>query len=327
MVGLAFRSFFTLHHFVSTALLITTDTNQPLETRQNQMKERYFFTCLCPKCAGDWDVYATFLNNPCRKANELWMFSSYEELEKEALNAHPADTHGVAQNYEVISSITSRANAEETPEGTHARLQLAFNSLKEVRWGAIIAAVPYPNVIRSLIDNYVAADEVEASLILLLTTMFHIQPFEFPEPWNPIRVATLRGVATLISQILAAPKYSLHRLRAIPSSQASEVELFPCVCAVLLLVAHYAPGNHGSSSKLLEGVYTDLADIERHAKDLQNADCLEMLKLGIKDGDGRVIAGKYFGQLEKLADIELMYRVIDTVNCAGNGHNGAFRLP
>lgn len=302
------------------------DPNQPLETRQSQMKERYFFTCACSKCVGDWDVYVAFLNNPCRKANKLWMFSSYEELEKEALNASPVDTHGAAQNYEVISGIVSRANAEETPESTHAGLQLAFNLLKEVHWGAIIAAVPYPNIIRPLADNYVVADEIEAALVLTLTIVFHIQPFEFPEPWNPIRVATLRGVATLIFQILAAPKYSLHRLRAIPSSQAAELEPFPCACAVLLLVAHYAPRSHGSTSKLLEGVYTDLADVERHANDLQNKDCLEMLKLGIKDGPGRVIAGKYFRQLEKLADIELMCRVIDTVDCAGNGHNGAFRL-
>jgi hypothetical protein len=303
------------------------DPNQPLETRQSQMKDRYFFTCACLKCVGDWDVYATFLNNPCRKANGLWMFSSYEELEKEALNASAANTHEVAQNYEVISGIAGRANAEETPEGTHAGLQVAFNLLKEVQWGAIIAAVPYPNVIRPLAENYVVADEIEAALVLLLTTAFHIQPFEFPEPWNPIRVATLRGIATLISQILGAPKYSLQRLRAIPSSQAAEVELFPCACAVLLLVAHYAPRSHGSSSKFLEGVYTDLVDVERHANDLQNKDCLAMLKLGIQDGAGRVIAGKYFRQLEKLADIELMRRVIDTVNCAGNGHNGAFRLP
>ena len=308
-------------------MLITADPNQPLETRQNQMKERYFFTCVCSKCVGDWDVYATFLNNSCRKANELWMFSSYKELEKEALNASHANTHEIAQDYEVISGIVSRANAEETPEVTHAGLQVAFNLLKEVHWGAIIAAVPYPNVIRPLAENYVTADEIEAGLVLLLTTVFHIQPFEFPEPWNPIRVATLRGVATLISQILAGPKYSLHRLRAIPSSQAAEVELFPCACAVLLLVAHYAPRSHGSSSKLLEGVYTDLADVERHANDLQNRDCLAMLKLGIQDGTGRVIAGKYFRQLEKLADIELMSQVIDTVDCAGNGHNGAFRLP
>jgi hypothetical protein len=303
-----------------------TDTNQPLETRQSQMKERYFFTCVCSKCVGDWDVYATFLTNPCRKASELWMFRSYEELEKEALNASPADTHGVAQNYEVISGMVSRASSKETPQGIHAGLQLAFNLLKEVHWGTIIAAVPYPNVIRPLADNYVVADEIEAALVLILTVVFHIQPFEFPEPWNPIRVATLRGVATLISQILAAPKYSLHRIRAISSSQAAEVELLPCACAVLLLVAHYAPRSHGSSSKLLEGVHTDLADLERHANDLRNKDCLAMLKLGIQDGAGRVIAGKYFLQLEKLADIELMYRVIDTVNCAGNGHNGAFRL-
>jgi hypothetical protein len=303
------------------------DPNQPLETRQSQMKERYFFTCTCSKCVGDWDVYTTFSNNPCRKANELWMFGNYEELEKEAFNASSADTHGVAQNYWVISGIVSRAMAEETPEMTYAGLQLGFNLLKGVHWGAIIAAVPYPSVIRPLANNYVVADEVEAALVLTLAIVFHIHPFEFPEPWNPIRVATLRGAATLISQILSAPKYSLQRLRAIPSSQAAEVGLFPCACAVLLLVAHYAPKSHGPSSKLLEGVHADLTDVEHHANDLQNKDCLAMLRLGIHDGPGRVIARKYFRQLEKLANIELMCRVIDTVDCAGNGHNGAFRLP
>src|SRR6202011_5090010 len=119
----------------------------------------------------------------------------------------------------------------------------------------------------------VAADEIEAALVLLLSSIFHIQPFEFPEPWHPIRVTTLRSAATLISQILAAPKYSLHRLRVISSSMASEVQLFPCVCAVLLLVAHYAPRSHGSSSKFLEGVRIDLADVERYANDCQNTDC------------------------------------------------------
>lgn len=268
-------------------------------------------------------MYTTFLKSPCRKANNLWIFSNYEELEREALNANPADTHGVAQNYEVISSIVSRANAEDTPEATHAELQLAFNLLKEVHWGAIIAAAPYPTVIRPLIDNYVVAGEIEAALILLLTTVFHVQPFEFPEPWNPIRVATLRGVATLISQILADPKYSLHRLLVIPPSLASEVELFPCACAVLLLVAHYATRSHGLSSKLLGGVSNDLGDVKRYAHEHQSVDCLNMMKLGIQDGAGRLIADKYFGQLEKLADIELMYQVIDTADCAGNGHNGA----
>ncbi len=290
------------------------------------MKERYFFTCTCPKCLGAWDVYATFLNSPCREANDLWIFSSYAAVETEAFNAMAANRDGLAQNYEVISGVVSGANTEKTAEARHARLKHALKLLKEVHDGAIIAVAPYPNVIRSLLDNYVAAEEIEAALVLLLTVVFHIQPYEFPEPWHPIRVETLRGVATLIAQILAAPKYSLQRLRAIPPTKASEVDLFPCACAVLLLVAHYAPRSHGSSSKLLKEVRSDLADVERYANDTQNIDCLLMLKMDTRDGKGRLTAAKHFRQLEKLADINLMFQIVDSVNCAGSGHNGAFRL-
>jgi hypothetical protein len=307
-------------------MLIELDTHQPLEARQYQLQERYFFTCNCLKCTGDWDVYATFLNNPCREANKHWILSSYEKLEKEGIDSSSANTHELAQNYGLITSIVSKANAEETPKATHVGLQHAFNLLREVHWGMIIAATPYPIVLRSLIDNYVAAEEIEAALVLLLSSVFHIQPFEFPEAWHPIRVATLRTVATLISKILAGPRYSLRRVRAIPPSLPSEVELFPCVCAVLLLVAHYAPRSHGSPSKLLEGVQHDLADVERYANDTQNNDCLVMLKAGIWDETGRRTAGKYFRQLEMLADISLMSRVIDSVDCTGKGCNDAFRL-
>jgi hypothetical protein len=209
---------------------------------------------------------------------------------------------------------------------THTGLRHAFNILREVHWGAIIAETPYPIVVRSLIDNYIAAEEIEAALILLLTAVFHIHPYQFAEPWHPIRVENLRGVATLISQILAAPKFSLHRLRVIHYTQISDVDLFPCVCAVLLLLVHYAPRSHGSPSKLLEGVRNDLVDVERYANDVQNKDCLAMFKMGIWNGDGRLAARKYFCQLEKLANIDLMRQVIESVDCTGNGHNNAWRL-
>jgi hypothetical protein len=304
------------------------DTNQPRYERQRQLGDNYHFTCKCPKCVGDWNVYTTFLNNPCRKKNEIWMFSDNENLEAKARNADHGDVNRVGENYELISSVVAIAVGKDSTEQTYGELRLALDMLDDINGSRPIAATPYPTVLNALIDNYRMADEIEAALILLLTSIFHIQPYEFPEPWHPVRVTRLRAAATLISEILASPKYTLQRLAVDPPATIPEVELFPCVCAVLLLVAAYAPRSHGASSKFLAEVRRDLVDIHYHANEQRHADILAMLKQGIKNGAGRLIAAKYFLQLEKLADIDLMYKVIEIVDCTrGNKSLPAGSVP
>lgn len=294
---------------------MNVDTNQPLDERQRQLGNNYHFKCTCQKCANNWDIYSTFLNNPCRHTNEFWMFSDYEKVEEKARNTDDGDIKRVGDNYEFITGMVTRAVGESTHEKTHGSLRLALKMLDDPNHSKPIAVAPYPTVLNALIDNYRMADEIEAALILLLTSVFYIQPYEFPEPWHPVRVTRLRAVANLIAEMVASSKYSLQRLGVVPLDTISEVELFPCACAILLLVAAYAPRSHGESSKFTEDVRKDLVEIHSFAKEQGHADILTILRLGILQRSGRAIAAKYFLQLEKLADIDLMYRIIEAVPC------------
>ena len=285
------------------------------------MEERYLFRCQCAKCIGDWNVYKAFLENPCRSANKNTIITDYEELETRAHRAMYISTERFATCHDFIEHLPSKISTEfVTPEERWKELKNALDKLNRLSNGHYIAVDPYPVLLRYLMKNYGLVEEYEASLIVMLTLIFIVDPYEMPAPWHPIRVTGLHNLADTLGTIYHSSGFSLQKPTAIPLTALAAIDLLPCIYAVLLLVVQYTPLSHGASSKFMEKVRQQLVFVEDQIRQQHHEDGLAMLKHGIKEGAGRQIALKYFRQLEALADVDLMYRVVESVDCTDSGH-------
>lgn len=226
-----------------------------------------------------------------------------------------AKFHGSIEN--LLSQISKDS---VTPEERWKGLKNELERLHQLGSGHFIAVDPYPVLLRYLMKNYGLAEEHDASLVVLLTLVFHVDPYEMPEPWHPIRVTSFHNLADTLGTIYHSGGFSIKKLAVIPATRIAAIDLLPCIYALLLLVAHYTPLSHGASSKAMEKTRQQLLFMESQIREQRHQDGLAMLKHGISEGAGREIAQKYFRQLEALVDIDLMLRVVATIDCTSWGH-------
>ena len=214
--------------FYSGYRLTPLDSSLPLAKRQQQMEERYLFSCQCMKCAGDWNAYKAFLENPCRRANKDNIVTHYEELEARAERGMHILTQKFANLHGSIENLLSKISKESvTPEQRWKGLKSELERLHQIGNGHFIAVDPYPVLLRYLMKNYSLVEEHEASLAVLLTLIFHVDPYEMPEPWHPIRVTSLHNLADTLGTIYHAGGFSIKKLAVIPSAATAAIDLLP----------------------------------------------------------------------------------------------------
>ncbi|KAH7397999.1 hypothetical protein BKA64DRAFT_745539 [Cadophora sp. MPI-SDFR-AT-0126] len=311
------------------------DPTEDLPQRQSTLKQRYFFTCKCPRCEGDWAAYDYFIHvqeedeNESISANRMDVIYPHQEVVKTAercqatLKQYPALTS---------SSATASSKALTFPKRSHSNPQdhipsllAALKSLSSHNSNKLLALPPYPETLHSLYLAYIDAQTFTSALITLLSLFLNSDIFTYPQAHHPVRVVRLYTIAKLLKHIAsltptellqdisgmqtAAPSSSDLRAKEDIAKAFQAIDLIDAFHVVAIITWSEARKAHGEESGFVREVEGEIRDVEEVQRVRGgNGEVLRMWMGDGRDVRGRKEAERVGGWLRGLAG--LMDRIV-----------------
>ena len=144
-------------------LISYIDATNPFRQRQNELFERYFFKCDCPKCQKGADARENLFLTPTEKIGVL------EGAEKKAL-----------------SLMKTATNGGSDPSESVQKLKTAIRLLHETSsWP--ITRQPYPTLRDELIVSLLEAQQFQTAFVQATIRFLRVDPILWPEKHHPTR--------------------------------------------------------------------------------------------------------------------------------------------
>ncbi|KAI0448524.1 SET domain-containing protein [Xylaria acuta] len=251
------------------------DCNLHLSQRQEALKTRYHFTCNCPRCKDDMDVYQVSRGYPHLRLNSLSLAPDIQKL----LDSH---THGPLSGNESLSATVE----EIYPWCSTPLLDLsAADRQKQLRrrWAACkplrnfripaYAIEPLPRVLAEASMYFGEQGNFAYSLCISSFLATDVDPYKAAAPFAPQRVKGLLMIAKLLANT-APPPADLGGAKALTSpsstkslrgaiSKAMGKMDQATMCQILLeLVAYHAPAAHSEEWGVFREARDLLGDLE-----------------------------------------------------------------
>jgi hypothetical protein len=254
------------------------------------------------------------------------MFVEYEDLESTARQGQclPAQeltnfrdvVDDVGKNFKSIVPESVSPSDQDALKARHKGICEALNKLKMPSDPRLTAIDPLPYLWRQLAEGLIALKDYLPALVIQLNVVIHADPYHCPEPWNPHRAANLSDLANTLWIIVSRG--------GLPTPRFSDLfDLGPSMVAVLLLAEHYTSMSHGSLNKASLWLKKNIKVATDMMKEQFQLDERVWSKAGIQDarlmlqhgimkhGLGQDAARKHLRRLAVLADIDLMYRILE----------------
>lgn len=288
------------------------DPTQPREMRRAELQERYFFLCKCEKCNSDDTPYQTFLKTTIRASHKMDLFCSTKELAAHAKSGVTNTTPNILSELQKAApkayTLIEQSKTTSTPTNQLTLLKQALTHLNPPLTNhQLFAFPPYPTTIHELYLHHLSTTSFLTALILLLHLTLASDPYNYPQPHHPVRVIHFFTIAKLLKHIASLLTPELLSTSSNLSNQAQaaaqNIDYISAVQAILILVRELAEKSHGSKSRFMKEVETELRDVEDVQKVRGNAGS-ELRKWMLDDEravEGRKMAELLFGGLEHLA--------------------------
>lgn len=300
-------------------LISYVDTTQRRDLRQNDLQNRYFFTCHCEKCENSDSPYFAFQKSPITSSPRLDLLFPPSPPQATATALLAAESSGAftpltSQEIGTLRAEFGAAMRKAAASDVKARLncvRAALHRLTPLREQKYFAQQPYPSLLHEAYLCYVENRDFLPAVIIELFELFNCDVFNDPQPHHPVRVTRLFIIARLLKAIAQVDDIEAlgKTVGFIPSEVVCGIDYISAVQAVMILVEESAVIVHGTESRFVTQVRGELSEVEAIQK--QRGDVGEILK-GWQAGDdveavakGNVIAGKLFGQLSDLAGYAL----------------------
>jgi hypothetical protein len=239
---------------------------EDLDSRQHDLKQRYFFDCQCEKCLKDESPYATFLRYVPKGEGRIDSLCNSKHLVINARNLLASCDDPNDPNVAKICDhlIMSKFSADHTAK--ERLLKQGANECAPEK--TLYALHPLPKIMHELYLNYVDTASYVNALVLLLFLFLNCDIYNYPEPHHPVRVIRLFTIAKLLKYLSSLSPEEFQSLTGgtndgVELRRTIEgINLIDSFHAVMILVWEQGSRSHGKESRFMREVEAELRDVE-----------------------------------------------------------------
>ncbi|KAI0858518.1 SET domain-containing protein [Xylaria cubensis] len=250
------------------------DCNLHLSQRHEALKTRYHFTCSCPRCEDDMDVYQVCRRYPHLHLNSLSVVPGIQKLPgshtPDPLSSNESLSATVEEIYSWCSSSLLGLSESDKRKQLHRRWT-ACKPLRDSRTSAY-AIEPLPRVLAEASIYFGEQGNFAYSLCISSFLATNVDPYKAAAPFAPQRVKGLLMIAKLLANTAPAnldastgssrALTSTKSLRGVISEALGKMDQ-ATMCQVLLeLVVYYAPAAHSKEWSVFREAKDLLGDLE-----------------------------------------------------------------
>ncbi|KAK5624489.1 hypothetical protein RRF57_000204 [Xylaria bambusicola] len=246
------------------------DRNFHLSHRQEALKTRYHFTCTCPRCKDDMDIYEVCRAYPHLRLNSL---SLAPDIQK------PQDHHGPSLSEKSLLNATveeiepwcSTPLLGLNPPEKQKQLRWRWTACKPLRDSHAHALEPLPHILAEASIYFGEQGNFAYSLCISSFLATQTEPYKEAAPFAPQRVKGGFMVAKLLTNTAPADVSPGAKSDSLISSKSPLGRISTALgkmdqatmCQVLLeMVVYYAPAAHSKEWAVFHEAKDLLGDIE-----------------------------------------------------------------
>ncbi|KAI1203900.1 hypothetical protein F5X97DRAFT_317919 [Nemania serpens] len=249
------------------------DCNIHLAYRQEILRVRYHFTCNCPRCQSDLDVYQVCWRYPHLGLNRLSVAPDIQKPQDTQASGLLSGNKSLSTTVEEIYPWCSASLLGLSQPDKHKQLRrrwAACKTLRDTRSPAY-AIEPLPRVLAEATMYFGEQGSFEYGLSISSFLATHVDPYKAAAPFAPQRVKGLLMIAKLLANAAPADQdassggakvlTSTKSLRGIMSKALGKIDRVT-MCQILCeLVTYYAPAAHSKEWSVLGEAQEMLDDI------------------------------------------------------------------
>ncbi|KAI0970300.1 hypothetical protein F4678DRAFT_136256 [Xylaria arbuscula] len=247
------------------------DCNLHLSHRQEALKIRYHFTCSCPRCKNDMDVYQVCQAYPHLRLNSLSLTPDIQNLQ-DPQGSRLSENELLRTTVEEIYPWCSTPLLGLTPPEKHKQLRRRWKACKPLRDSRAHAVEPLPQVLAEASMYFGEQGNFVSSLCISSFLATEVEPYKAAAPFAPQRVKGVLMVAKLLANTAPVdldPKtdkaLSVPRRKGLLEriSEAMGKMDQATMCQTLLeIVVYHAPAAHSKEWAVFQEAKDLLGDLE-----------------------------------------------------------------
>ncbi|KAL7807844.1 SET domain-containing protein [Trichoderma gracile] len=245
----------------------------PLPKRREALAH-YKFTCQCLRCRDNLNVYQVAAISPCVNLNSLSLVPDVSKF-----RTHPATSSTTKQDIinrhsESAEDISDAWDAIESPSEWRKLLKREYSKRKALVEEELWAVSPLPDILYRISLLYSEEGNYAFALAVACLVATACDPYQYPSPYHPIRLAGLFTVANLVSNTAAATASQTSSAVSVTNKETLEQEIEETLreidqvslCQMLLImILRYTPDDNGTEISLAVKARALLDDIEKLA--------------------------------------------------------------
>ncbi|KAI0908892.1 hypothetical protein F4823DRAFT_460308 [Ustulina deusta] len=270
------------------------DCNLHLSHRQEALKTRYHFTCDCPRCRGDMDVYQVCRGYPHLRLNSLSLAPDIQILQD-------PQGHSLSKNELLSTTVEEIYPWCSTPllglsePDKQKQLRLCWTACKPLRDSRIPAHAiePLPHVLAEASMYFGEQGNFAYSLCISGFLATHVEPYRAAAPFAPQRVKGVLMIAKLLANTAPADTDPGAKKALLPSGKKSlsgeiskalgKMDQATMCQALVEMVVCYAPAAHSREWAIFHEAKDLLGDLEAlHGRETEDA----LVKAFIRNPNG-----------------------------------------
>jgi hypothetical protein len=243
---------------------------EDLDSRLDDLKQRYFFDCQCEKCIKDESPYSTFLRYAQKPEWRIDLLCNSDHLiaNAKSLPASYEDPNvpNIAKACDGL--IMSKYSADHTAKERFLT-QGANSCALEKKFFALH---PFPKIMHELYLNYLDTSSYVNALVVLLFLFLNCDVYNYPQPHHPVRVIRLFTIAKLLKHLSSLSPEEFQSLTGGANDRLElrrtieGIDLIDSFHAVMILVWEQGSKSHGKDSRFMGEVEAELRDVEEVQK-------------------------------------------------------------
>ncbi|EGR47743.1 uncharacterized protein TRIREDRAFT_63364 [Trichoderma reesei QM6a] len=245
----------------------------PLPKRREALAH-YKFTCQCLRCRDNLNVYQVAAISPCVNLNSQSLVPDVSKLRNHPATSSAAKQAIVNQHSESVEHIVDALAVIESLSERRKLLKSEFIKKKALVEEELWAVTPLPDILYRISMLYSEEENYAFALAVACLVATACDPYQYPSPYHPIRLAGLFTVANLLSNTAAAT--ASQTSSAVPVSNKAtleqeieetlrEIDQASLCQMLLIMILRYTPDEYGTEIGLAVRARALLDDIEKLA--------------------------------------------------------------
>ncbi|KAI0136657.1 hypothetical protein BJ170DRAFT_24106 [Xylariales sp. AK1849] len=243
------------------------DFNLHRSHRQQALKERWHFICICPRCTDDLDVYHVCQLYPHLVLNSFSLNSDLDIFRDAPVQQSSQANESLQRLVEKIHPICSKPLIDPgVSEGSVQVLRKRWHMCEPLRIAKLYAIEPFPRVMGQASIYFGERNNFPYSLAICCFLALRSDPIKSPMPFSAVRIKGLLMIANLLSNTAPISGATLPTSGASVSARLtqalSKMDQATMTQAILAIAVRWATMAHSDEWQVCQEAKSQLKDLE-----------------------------------------------------------------